>query len=139
MTKVLIDSDVILDVFFNREEFVKNAATILQLCKLKKISGNITPISIANIYYLLRKSNPHNKIVQKLNDLLNIVGVLEINKDIVIKSLKSNFLDFEDALQNYSAETNSNIAIIITRNTKDYKNSKLSVMSPESFLKMMER
>ena len=138
MREILIDSDVILDVFFNREEFVKNAASILQLCKLNKISGNITPISIANIYYLLRKTNAHDKIIQKLTELLNIVEVLEINRDVVINALRSDFKDFEDALQNYSAENQNTSLIIITRNTKNYKKSNLAVMTPESFLKTME-
>ena len=67
--------------------------------------------------------------------LISITEILVINKDSILQALNSDFKDFEDALQNYSAEINGNISIIITRNLKDYKNSSLSVMSPENYLK----
>jgi hypothetical protein len=39
-------------------------------------------------------------------------------------------------LQNYAAEINGEVEIILTRNVKDYKNSALSVMTPADFLKL---
>ena len=59
-----------------------------------------------------------------------------IYKNSIIVALNSDFKDFEDALQNYAAEINGEISLIITRNTKDYKKSELGVMSPEDFLKL---
>jgi hypothetical protein len=53
----------------------------------------------------------------------------------VIDALNSKFKDFEDALQNYTAQNNGIITIILTRNSKDFKNSKLAVISPEMYLK----
>jgi hypothetical protein len=50
--------------------------------------------------------------------------------------LSSGFKDFEDALQNYSAEISGDIDVIITRNIKDFKNSTLGVMTPENYLKI---
>ena len=57
------------------------------------------------------------------------------DKDVILKALNSNFSDFEDALQNYSAELNVYIDIIVTRNIKDFKNSSLGVMTPGNYLK----
>ena len=61
--------------------------------------------------------------------------MLIIDKKVIIKALTSDFKDFEDALQNYSAELNDEVDIIITRNIKDYKNSHLSVMVPDNYIK----
>jgi predicted nucleic acid-binding protein len=136
MAKILIDTDIILDFFFDREPFSENAAKILSLCELKEITGFVTPVIISNVYYLLRQTAKHEKVIEKLKMLVSITDILIINKDSIIQALNSEFKDFEDALQNYSAEINKDIDIIITRNTKDYKNSTLGIMSPENFLKM---
>lgn len=135
MTKVLLDTDVILDFFFDRKPYSEHSSTILSLCELNKIKGYITPVILSNIYYLLRQTASHDKVIEKLSQLLHITEILEINRNSILLALNSKFKDFEDALQNYSAKINGNISIIITRNLKDYKNSSLSVMSPENFLK----
>lgn len=55
---------------------------------------------------------------------------------IILKAMNSKFIDFEDALQNYACESNGNIDLILTRNTKDYKKGEISVMPPEQYYKM---
>lgn len=136
MAKILIDTDVILDFFFDLEPFSENAAKILSLCESKEITGFVTPVIISNVYYLLRQTAKHEKVIEKLKMLVSITDVLVINKDSILQALNPEFKDFEDALQNYSAELNKEIDIIITRNTKDYKNSSLGVMTPDNYLKM---
>lgn len=134
MEKVLIDTDVILDFFFDRQTFSEHAAKILSLCELKQIQGFITPVICSNLYYILRQTAKHEKVIEKLSQLLIITEVLVIDKDIIIKALNSNFHDFEDALQNYAAEKTGIIDLILTRNTKDFRNSNIIVMTPENYL-----
>lgn len=136
MVKILIDTDVILDFFFDREPFSENAAKILSLCESKEIKGFVTPVIISNVYYILRQTAKHEKVIEKLKMLVSIAEILVINKDSILQALNSDFKDFEDALQNYSAELYKEIDIIITRNTKDYKNSSLGVMTLDNYLKM---
>jgi predicted nucleic acid-binding protein len=135
MKRVLIDTDVILDFFFDREPFAANAAKVLSLCESGEIKGFITSVIISNVYYLLRQSATHEKVIEKLTLLISIIEVLTTDKDVILKALNSKFKDFEDALQNYSAEVNGQIDIIITRNTKDFKSSSLGIMTPENYLK----
>lgn len=135
MDHVLIDSDVILDFFFDREPFAEYATQIFVLCENNSIKGFTTPVIISNVYYLLNKIAKHEVIVEKLKQLLNIIDIAEIDKDIIIDALNSNFKDFEDALQNYAAESTDKIKVILTRNTKDYQKSKLAVFSPEMYLR----
>jgi len=138
MNKVLIDTDVLLDFFFDRQPFSLDSAKILSLCELNKIQGFITPVIYSNMYYLLRKVGSHEKVIEKLNKLLSITDVLIIDKAVVYKSLNSKFKDFEDALQNYAAENSNSINVILTRNTKDFKNSQLGVFTPDNYLKLLK-
>ncbi|MFF5381553.1 type II toxin-antitoxin system VapC family toxin [Pedobacter suwonensis] len=132
---VLLDSDILLDFFLKREPFLDHASKILNLCAIKAVNGFVTGLIIANTYYLLRKHFQHKDILADFKILFTFLDVLIIDKSVIISSIDSDFLDFEDALQNFSAENNSLIKTIVTRNIKDYKKSKLSVLTPEMFLK----
>ena len=135
MNKVLIDTDVILDFFFDRKPFSEHAAKIFSLCELKMIQGYVTPVIYSNVYYLLRQTAKHEKVIEKLNQLLTITDVLIIDKEVLVQALNSKFKDFEDALQNFAAIKVKTIDTILTRNIKDYRNSELGVMTPEDYLK----
>jgi Na+-transporting NADH:ubiquinone oxidoreductase subunit NqrC len=92
-------------------------------------------VIISNVYYLLNKIAKHDVIIDKLKQLLNIIEIAHIDKNVIIEALNSKFKDFEDALENFAAENNDAIKIILTRNIKDYQHSKLAVFSPEMYLK----
>ena len=138
MTKILLDTDVILDFFFDREPYSENAAKILSFCESNRIEAYITPIIVSNVYYLLRKTASHTQVITQLRLLMSIIDVLVISKETILQAMNSPFKDFEDALQNYSAESDKTIGIIITRNVKDYKESALSVQTPDAFLKTLD-
>lgn len=138
MDKILIDTDVILDFFFGRKPFSEDASRILSLCEKRKLRGFVTPVMMSNVYYLLRKTAGHKKVIESLKRLLDIVDVAIINKETILVALNSDFKDFEDALQNFSAQNGKEIKIIVTRNIKDYTTSSLSVMTPETYLKIIE-
>ena len=135
MTNILLDTDIILDFFFDRQPYSEHSANVLSLCESNEIKGFITPVILSNLYYLLRQSSTHEKVIDKLSQLISITEVLLIDRNSIIHALNSNFNDFEDALQNFSAECNGNISLILTRNLKDFKNSSLGVMTPENYLK----
>ena len=135
MDKVLIDTDVILDFFFDRKPFAKYSTEILNLCEENKLYGFITPVIISNVYYLLRKTAKHDIIVEKIKQLLSIIEIIKMDKNAVINALNSEFKDFEDALQNFSAIENGEIKVILTRNIKDFKKSELAILTPETYLK----
>ena len=136
MKKVLIDTDVILDFFFDRKPFSEDSAIILSMCERKQIEGYVTPVIISNTYYILRRTAQHHKVIEKLKQLLTITQVLQMNRQVIEDALNSEFKDFEDALQNFSAVKNGEIEAIITRNVKDFKKSVISIMTPESYIKL---
>jgi predicted nucleic acid-binding protein len=135
MDKVLIDTDVILDFFFDRQPYSENATHIFSLCESKKIKGFVTPVICSNTYYLLRQTATHDKVIKKLSLLMTLMDVLLMDRDVVIQALSSGFNDFEDALQESAAIKSGYIDVIITRNVKDYAKSNIGVLTPESYLK----
>ncbi|MCL1932419.1 MAG: PIN domain-containing protein [Candidatus Azobacteroides sp.] len=136
--RILLDTDVILDFFFDRKPYSEYAAKILSLGEANRIEIYITPIIIGNVYYLLRKTAPHIQVITQLRLLMSIINVLTVSKETILQAMNSSFKDFEDALQNYSAESDKTIKVIVTRNVKDYKGSTLSVQTPDTFLKTID-
>lgn len=134
MDKILIDSYVILDFFLDRKPHSEFSNQILSLCEEKKIEGFVTPVIISNVYYISRKLDNHENVISMLKSLIELIDVLTMDRESIRLALKSNFKDFEDALQNYTAEKSNKVKILLTRNVKDYKTSNLIVLSPEEYL-----
>jgi len=132
---IFIDTDVVLDFLLNREPLSTSVAIILTLSEQGKINAYISPLTISNCYNILRKLASHKKVVTNLRKLLVITNIASISKQDVILALNSKFSDFEDALQHFSAISHSKIDVILTRNVRDFKNSEVPVMTPESYLK----
>lgn len=134
MDNVLIDTDVILDFFFDRQPFAEYAYQVIGLCEEKKIKGFITPVIYSNVYYLLRQTARHDKVIGNLKELLMLTEVLVMDKEVVSNALNSGFKDFEDALQHFSAMKHSKIDVILTRNLKDFRNSTIGVLTPKAYI-----
>jgi len=132
---IFIDTDVVLDFFLDREPFSSYASIILSLSEEKKINVYISPLTVNNCYYILRKIASHSKVVKNLQKLILITNITSISRQDVALALNSNFKDLEDALQHFSAISHAKIDAILTRNIKDYKYSELPVMTPETYLK----
>lgn len=134
MDKVLIDTDVVLDFFFDRQPFSEFAGTVIAWSEKKKIAGFVTPVICSNVYYLLRQTGKHEKVIESLTQLLTIVDVIQMDRQVIQSALKSGFNDFEDALQNFAAIQQGDINVILTRNLKDFKKSTIGVMTPEDYV-----
>ena len=138
MTQALIDTDVILDFFLERKPFFKDSVKILSLAENKKIKIFVSSLSFSNSYYILRQVGSHETVIDNLRKLAKISEILSVNSKSVELALYSEFKDFEDALQYFSAYQKNKINVINTRNIKDYKKSELPVMTPDNYLKSIK-
>jgi hypothetical protein len=86
-------------------------------------------------YYLLSKYQKLDDARKTLIKFKVLVNVSSLDDKIVELALVSDFKDFEDALQNYAAESETKIDLILTRNLKDFRTSKLAVMTPDGYMK----
>jgi len=134
MKKILLDTDVILDFLLDRKPFSDDTLQVLLKCEKKELQAIVTPVIVANTYYLLRQKASHVYVIEQLKRLLTIISVLSMDQRQVLSALDSKFTDFEDALQYFSALQHIKIEAILTRNTKDFKLSELPVFTPKEFL-----
>jgi predicted nucleic acid-binding protein len=134
MKRILIDSDVILDLLLDRKPFCEDSLALIYACEQKQLQGFVTPVIIANVYYIFRQNASHITVTEQLKLLLKIISVLNMDQKQVLAALDSKFTDFEDALQYFSAIQSNKVDVIITRNTSDYKKSALPVFTPNEFL-----
>ncbi len=134
MKSVLIDTDVLLDFYLDRKPFSEDSLQLLLKCEQKQFRAFITPVIVANTYYILRRHATHHYVVERLQILLDTISVLAMDQKQVLAALDSKFTDFEDALQYFSAVNSNKIDAIITRNIKDFKKSALPVFTPQEYL-----
>jgi len=135
MTDLFIDTDVIIDFLIDRKPHSREAAVIFTLIEQKKIKGYASSLTFSNLYYLLRKIESHNKVKSKLESLSHIVRILKVDEQTIKDAISSDFPDFEDSIQYFSALDSKKIDVVITRNTKDYNKSDIPVMTPGDYLK----
>lgn len=134
MKKILIDTNVIIDLLAKREKFYVDSLQLFSLADRSKVHLVISTLSIANTHYLLNdvmKLKDARSTIRKFKVLVN---AYELNDKIVELALNDKkFKDFEDGIQFYTA-LEANCKAIITRNTKDFKNSSIPVFRPKEFL-----
>lgn len=135
--KVYVDCDIILDLLTERPPFYHPAAQLFTLIEKEKIQGFVSPLVFANLFYILRKLKSNQEARKILSKLKLIVTVLPIDEKIVELALNSEFNDFEDALQYYTAVENE-IEIILSRNKKDYRSSQITIYTADEYLKILK-
>ncbi len=129
MKRVLLDTNIIIDLLAKREPFDQDAKKLFTLADKKKFTLFSSALSIANVSYVLLKKRKPEETKQILRKLKFLVGILNLDERVINLALNdSEFKDFEDGLQYYSALEN-NIDIIATRNLKDFQNSNIPAMT----------
>ena len=130
-----MDADIILDLLCRREPFYESAAELFSLGDLGKIKLFTSALVFANIFYILRKNLGIEKAKELLRKLRLLVSILPIGEKIIDLALNSDFSDFEDGIQYFTARQN-NIGVILTRNIRDYKERDITIQTPQEFLKV---
>ncbi|WMN12273.1 PIN domain-containing protein [Marivirga salinae] len=134
MTSLLIDTNIIIDLLAKRKEFYNDAAELFSLSDRKELNLAISSLTFANTNYILSKLKSAKEARAILRKFKVLVEVVSLDDKITELALSDeSFPDFEDGLQYYSAIENQ-VDIIISRNKKDFKNSKLPVLTAKEFL-----
>ncbi|MBK8701145.1 MAG: PIN domain-containing protein [Saprospiraceae bacterium] len=134
MTRILIDTNIIIDLLAKRKEYYAEAAELFSLADKKEITLTISALTFANTNYVLSKLRSPKEARQILRKFKVLVEILSLDDKIIELALSDNQLpDFEDGLQYFSALENQ-VEIILTRNKKDYKNSKIPVLTAKEYL-----
>ncbi len=135
MNKLFADTNIVIDLLSRREPFYEEAANLFSMADRKQINLTISSLTIANTSYALLRQMDSSKAKSILRKLRLIVKILPLDDKIIGLALNDEtFSDFEDGLQYFTAVEN-NQDLIITRNLKDFKASKIPAMTAKQFLK----
>ena len=130
MKRIFIDTNVVIDFLADRRPFSADAAKLFDLAVNAKLKIYISAVSYNNIYYILRQSLTHAATLKLLEQLADMTEIADVTNEIIRTSFKTDFKDYEDAIQYYCALTVPKIEFIVTRNTKDFRKSALPVLTP---------
>jgi predicted nucleic acid-binding protein len=133
MKKLLIDTNIIVDLLAKRENFYRDAQRLFTLADEKNVLLFISSLTFVNTHYILSKYLNADEARKLLIKFKVLVEVLPLEDKIVELALASDFNDFEDAIQYYTALDNK-LDIIITRNKKDFKISEIPVFTANEYL-----
>ena len=135
--KILVDTCVIIDVLQNREPFANDAKALFLEIAQRNVIACITAKSVTDIYYLTHKQTHSDVetrlILRKIFTLFDVIDTLGLD---CINAMSSPINDYEDAVMSETAFRNS-VDYIVTRNEKDYSNSKVRVLLPKEFLNLL--
>lgn len=129
----LVDTNVVIDMLLDRED-ADAACAVFDGAERGEYCLHICALSFTTMFYSLRKVLSREDRIMVLSQLKEAMTIAEVDANVIDMALKSGWRDFEDAVQNFSAVADPQISAIITRNTKDFKNSTLEVMNSLEFL-----
>jgi predicted nucleic acid-binding protein len=131
--KVLLDTNIIIDVALDRDPFFTDSERVVRLAELNQIKGYISATTFGDMYYVVRKTKGKDWTLQFLQRMTTICQVATVDLSIIARALNANFRDFEDAIQ-YSAAIGNQLEAIVTRNSQDFPMGNIQIFTPTELI-----
>jgi predicted nucleic acid-binding protein len=131
--KVLLDTNIVVDVALERQPFFGNSETVLSFVEEGEIEGYISASSFGDLFYILRKQKGRDLAHEFLREIVTFCQVATVDSTIINMALTVNFKDFEDAIQ-YSTAVLNHLDAIITRNPRDFPVTIPRIITPEQLI-----
>jgi predicted nucleic acid-binding protein len=131
--KVLIDTNVIVDVALEREPFYAESDRILTLAEEAQIQGYVSASTFSDLYYIIRRDKRRDWTLEFLRQLATFCQVATVDNSVISIALTCNFKDFEDAIQ-YSTAVINLIDAIVTRNPRDFPVNTPRIVTPNQLI-----
>lgn len=135
--RVIVDTNVVLDVLLARRPFVESASRVFALVEQSRIEASLCATTVTTVDYLLTQSLSRDEGRQALRGLLELFEIAPVNRSVIEKALRSKIEDFEDAVLE-QAGCLVGAEAIITRNTKDFRKSSIKALDPTELLLALE-
>ncbi|MGH8162902.1 MAG: type II toxin-antitoxin system VapC family toxin [Rhodanobacteraceae bacterium] len=133
--KVLLDTNVLLDVGLQRVPFFEESDAVVQWCEAHPIGGFIAWHSLSNLYYLIGTQRGEEAARSFLGVTLESFVVAETSTAAAKQALELSVRDYEDALQ-VGAAIAAGADLIVTRDKRDFARSPVKAISPAEFLEL---
>lgn len=134
--KVLLDTNIVLDVLLDRKPFVIEAAKLFSLIEEAALTGILCSTTITTIHYLATKAMGAKNAHKQIEKLLQLFDIAAVNRTVIVGALQSRFPDFEDAVV-YEAARHNAVDIIITRDKTGFKKTSLKIYTPKEMLSIL--
>ena len=131
--KVLIDTNIIVDVALDREPFYAESDRILTFVEEAQIQGYVSASTFSDLYYIIRRDKGRDWTLDFLRQLATFCQVAKVDNSVISMALASNFKDFEDAIQ-YSSAIVNQIDAIVTRNPRDFPVTTPRIVTPNQLI-----
>ena len=138
MQRIFLDTNVVIDFLGERKPYYESIAKILTLADNKKIKVFTSLTTISTAYYILTKFEGSKIALEKIRKFKLLCDISIMNSEVIDKTINSDFKDFEDAMQYFSAIA-TNCDLIITRKEKDFKNALIPILNGESYLQTLKK
>jgi predicted nucleic acid-binding protein len=126
--KVLIDTNIVLDLLLEREPFVEDAIAFFERIEAGQVQGYVAATTITNIFYILRKAQGRETALQAVSRILTGLEICPVDRSTVVQALASQLKDFEDGVQ-FACAMVSQLDAIVTRDTSDFVGVSLPVLA----------
>lgn len=134
--KVLIDTNIVLDLLLEREPFVANTIALFEKIEHGKLTGYIAATTITNVFYIIRKTEGREVALAAINRLLIGLQFCAVDRQTVETALNFRLRDFEDSIQ-LACATLIQLDAIVTRDSKDFSDSNFPIYSPIELLNQL--
>ncbi|MEG5030287.1 PIN domain-containing protein [Microcoleus sp. AT8-B1] len=131
--KILIDTNIIVDVALDREPFFSESDRILTFVEEAQIQGYISASTFSDLYYIIRRDRGRDWTLEFLRQLATFCQVATVDNSVISMALTCNFKDFEDAIQ-YSTAVINRIDAIVTRNPRDFPVTTPRIVTPNQLI-----
>ena len=135
--RVLLDTDVILDLLLDREPFAAAAVALASRVERGEIEGCVGAGTITTVHYLARKALGERRAREAVADLLAVFDIVPFTRAVLQGALALPFADFEDAVL-HEAARQATADVLVTRNLDDYRHATLPVYSPADLVRALE-
>jgi predicted nucleic acid-binding protein len=136
MTKVLMDTNVVLDVLLDRPPHAAASAAVWAAIETGRAQGLLSAHAVATIYYLIRKERGVANTRQALAALLRVFDVAAVDRTVIRDALQMPLSDFEDCVS-ASAARFAGCDLIVTRDAKGFRGSPVRALTPEAAVPLL--
>lgn len=128
--RVLIDTNVVLDVMLAREPFVTASAEVLSRVETGELTGCVCATTVTTLHYLASQAVGPERALSEVRKVLSLFEVAPVGRSVLESALELGFKDYEDAVL-HEAARQVDAQGIVTRNARDFKAATLAVYTPE--------
>jgi predicted nucleic acid-binding protein len=132
--RVLLDTNIILDFFLEREPFFQLASEVFEAIAAERIEGLISASSATDIFYICKRQTQNlEQTRQILTQTLTLLSVCPVDYTVLNTALNSGLVDFEDAVQ-IACAVAQQVDAIVTRNPQDFQTTAVSIFTVSQLL-----